>query len=170
MIEDLTGYRWLSRADPFGCDVGNINGSQCWGVVDLSTTDLFGFRAMQGGVDGFTVTRPLHAVTPTKILASETLATDAAAFVVGADFELPADQRRLLGLVERDTTAEAAVREQIAWLVLRIEGRHVQPDSADVSLYFDLWSAIRDGRGGDVEAAWTVTIATLLTDPTVLFY
>ena len=147
-----------------------MNGTTCWGEVDLSTSDLFGFRAMQGGVDGDAVSRPLHAITPTKLLVTEMLAHDAARFGVDADFERPAAERRLLGLVEPSTTEDAVVREQIAALFLHVLGRDVPPDHGDVSLYADLWTEVHAGRGGDAHAAWTVVMATLLQDPEVLFY
>ena len=129
MVEDLTGYRWMALADRAAC-ADSINGTECWGPVDLSTTDLFGFLSMQGGIDAINITRPTHTLTPTKVLVVDQLARDAAMYAVSRDFEVAVPQRRLLGLVEPSTTEEGAIREQLWSLHLRILG--VEADDAAI--------------------------------------
>jgi hypothetical protein len=168
-LEDLTGYRWWALADKGDCATRSINGTECWGDIDLSTTDLFGFRSMQGGIDALNITQPTFTVTPTKMLSAQMLASDAAHWVVENDFAATADDRRLLKLVEADTSDEAAVRAQLAWLTLRILGQWVEPDSPEIDQRYDLWMTGLDLRG-DPAGAWTLTLIAYLQDPRMLFY
>ena len=136
--------------------------------MDLSTSDLFGFRAIQGGVDSFAITQPMHTITPTKLLTLQVLASDAARYVVDNDFDNPdVATRRLLRLIDEGDTADSDVQAQLEWLHRRILGEDPEPD--DVALSQDLF---RDtfARRGDVRTAWTVVISTLLQEPRVLFY
>lgn len=169
MVEDLTGYRWWSLAEnPTGC-ANSSNGTECWGDVDLSISDLFGFRSMQGGIDAINITRPTHTITPTKLITIDILAHDAAKFAIDADWATTPENRRLMPLVEATTSDEPQVREQLAWLHLRILGEFVPVDHEDVTLSYQLWSEVHSARG-DTTSAWTVTIAALLQDPRVLFF
>lgn len=169
-LEQLTGYRWWSAADPVGCDVDKEHGPECWGTVDLSTSDLYGFRAMSGGVDGFKVTHPMHTVTPTKVLATGVLAQDAAAFVVANDLPLPPDQRRLLGDVDLAATSEDAVRAQLVTLLDRVLGLEVGPRDPTVDAYLDLWNTLHDSRPAEPDAPWVVVLAAMFQDPGMVFY
>ena len=65
--------------------------------------DLVGFRAMSGGVDGFSVTSPTHTPTPVKLLAFAAYAEDAAGYAVSKEFAEPKDTRALFGLVDANT-------------------------------------------------------------------
>jgi len=170
-IYELTGYRWITRADKPGCGSGFLNGSQCWGDVELTTSDLFGFRAMQGGVDSFIITKPQFVPTPTKLLTMDMLAHDAARYAIDHDFDAApsAESRRLLQQVDEDTTDEAAVRQQLVWLHERILGVQAPNDDADIGLSYSLFADVQQD-GGSVRDAWTVTIATLLQDPRVIFF
>jgi len=168
-IEDLTGYRWWALADKGDCATRSINGTECWGDVDLSTTDLFGFRSMQGGIDALNITQPTFTVTPTKMLSSQMLASDAAQWLVDNDFATDADGRRLLGLVEADTTDEDQVRAQLAWLTLRILGQWVEPDSPEIDQRYALWETGLAARG-DASGAWTLSLIAYFQDPRMLFY
>lgn len=164
-IEDLTGFRWMANQDVPGCEA---NGNECWGGVDLTTSDVYGFRSMMGGIDSFTVTHPTHTPTPTKWLAMGKLADEAAGFVVLMDFSGPASERKLLSLVEPDTIDEASVRAQIAALVERILAEEPDPSSALVSDLFGLWSSV--SARADAREGWRTVIAALLQDPKVVFY
>ena len=138
-------------------------------TVALSTTDLFGFRSMQGGIDALNITRPTFTVTPTKMLSAQMLASDAAHWVVENDFSTAANARRLLRLVEPETTDEVAIRAQLAWLTLRILGEWVEPDSEEIDQRYDLWQTGLSLRG-DPAGAWTLTLIAYLQDPRMLFY
>ncbi|NCG20025.1 MAG: DUF1588 domain-containing protein [Rhodobacterales bacterium] len=138
---DLTGFRWLANQDQSGCAAG---GNNCWLSVDLLNTDLYGFRSMQGGVDGYTVTSPIHTPTPTKALAMGMASDEAAGFVVEFDFSMPVTERHLLQLVEPETSDEAAIRSQLVWLHKRILGEFVGVDSQSVNLSYGLWETVYD--------------------------
>lgn len=165
-IADLTGFVWLGDQDDPSCASGI---DTCWGPVDLVTTDVFGYRSMMGGIDGWTVTHPTHTPIPTQQLALGKLADEAAGFVVGADFRLPAAQRRLLSGVEATDTDEARVREQLAALHLRILSEALEPGSAELDPTWELWAATL-ARSGDPQTAWKVVISALLQDPRMVLY
>jgi hypothetical protein len=168
MIEALTGFRWMAVADKPSCIVEDT----CWGPIDLADSDVFGFRAMSGGIDGLTVTQPTHTVTPVKLLVAARYATEAAAFVVASDLAKPDADRKLLHGVELDTEDEAALRRTMADLYRRILSVEVAADDPEIDDLLDLWRATRDDHGdaAPVESAWTVTISALLQDPAVLYY
>jgi len=168
-IEDLTGYRWVGVGDANNCATADARSTQCWGPVDLNNSDVFGFRSMAGGIDSFLVTTPTRSVTAVKLIASQMYAADASAFVVADDLARPAVERRLLHLVEADTTDEQVVREQLAWLHARILGEFLEPDDAELDLSYELWLAAQDLHGTATEA-WVVTLTALFQDPRFLFY
>jgi len=158
MVEDLTGFAWLADQDTPSCESG---GNSCWGAVDLARSDLFGYRAMMGGIDAWMVIYPTHTTTPTKTLAMGKMADEAAAFVVERDLSLPVADRRLLVLADD-------IDAQIAWLHLRISGERVHADSEEVARTRDLFDAVADRLGTD--EAWRVVISALLQDVRVLYY
>jgi hypothetical protein len=164
-VEDLTGFRWLSNQDPGNCD--DLPNS-CWGTVELTTSDLFGFRSMSGGVDGVAVTHATHTATPTKVLAMARIADEAAGWVVRSDFSLASADRRLLWAVEPATVDEPTVRAQLEWLHLRILGEFVAPDSAELDATYALWSATESREGA--ETAWKVIVSAMLQDVRMVYY
>lgn len=173
-VEDLTGHRWWSLADPPNCadrsrsDVQRF-GSQCWGPVDLSTTDVYGFRAMSGGVDGKVILEPTHTVTPTKTLAMATIAADAAGRVVDDDFARPAAQRRLLRSIEPGVTDADAVRGQLAALHLRVLGERVEPRGTEIDRTYRLFRTGLETRGTPA-GAWKLVLTAMLQDPRMMFW
>lgn len=168
-VEDLTGYRWWAYVDSPTCANGS-DGSQCWGEVDLSNSDLYGFRAMSGGIDGYWAVRPTHQSTPVKLLVTGQIAANAAGWVVDEDFAQPDPAaRRLLTLVAPDTTDEEAIRAQLAELHRRILVEPVAPDGPEVDASFELFSAALASRD-DPAAAWKVTLIGLLQDVRMLWY
>lgn len=174
VVEDLTGYRWWALPDPPGCDSPTNPdvqrfGTQCWGTVDLSNSDVFGFRAMSGGVDGKVILRPTHSPTPTKALTMAILAADAAGWVVQTDLARDASARRLLRWVEADTVAEAQVRGQLAWLHARILGELLEPDDPGLDASLELFELGLELRGS-ASGAWILVITALLQDPAVMFW
>ncbi len=163
VIEQLTGFVWLVRPDGPGCD------DTCWGAVDLGESDVYGFRAMSGGIDSMPVKHPTHTVTPTKVLVTARFAYEAAAYVVREDFALPAAERRLLGAIEVEQRDPAAIRAALVELHLTVLGSFVEPTGDEVDELWSLWEATR-ARGDSTEDAWTVVLAALLQDPRMYFY
>jgi len=166
-LEDLTGFRWMANQDASNCATA-LGVDNCWGAIDLLDTDLYGVRSMMGGIDGYTVTHPTHIPTPTQLLALRQVAQEAAGFVVEDDFGLSAANRRLLSGVERETTGDAQIREQLVRLHIRLLGEEVDVNSAEIDLSFGLWAGVAEGS--DPVEAWKVTIAALLRDPRSVLY
>ncbi len=165
-LADLTGFVWLTNPDNVGCELPtNI----CWENTNLANTDRFGYRAMFGGVDGLQVTAAIIGATPTKMMVMETMGSEAAGYVVAQDFAVPAASRRLLVLVEVTTVDEISVRAQLAALHLRIFGESVSPDSPEVALSWELFSATL-AVGSAPESAWKVVLTAFFQDPRMLFY
>ena len=172
-IEDLTGFVWAINADRPNCTLfGN-----CWGDVDLGLSDAFGFRSMAGGIDGFFVTRPTHTATPVRSLYTATIAKEAAAFVVDADFAEPDPTlRHLLRQVEEGDFAEATVRAQLKTLHLRILGEQVEAESEEVTESYALWESLRQGTvtgvppDGDIAHTWSLVISAMLRDVKTIYY
>ena len=166
MIEDLTGFRWITVPDAAGCASGS---NTCWGETDLMVTDRYGYRAMFGGVDGLQVTSAIHGATPTKMMVMDTYGSEAAGFVVENDFATSAASRRLLGLVEAGDQEEAKIRAQLVPLHERILGELVTADSPEVSATWDLFAAGL-AAGDTPEDAWKLVLSAMFQDPRVLFY
>ena len=156
MVEDLTGLRLEAAVT---LNVGDI---------PLMADDVLGFRAMSGGIDGATVTLPTHQPTPTKLLTMAALAEVGAGHVVEQDLAASSGDRRLLMTVDRTTTDEATVREELVHLHGRIFGMEVGANSSDVDDALALWQAVADADSP--ELAWKTVIAAMLQSPEVLFY
>lgn len=166
-VADLTGFQWLANEDDDNCAEGV---DTCWHDVDLANSDLYGFRSMMGGIDGYTVSHPTHSPTPTKLLAMGRMADEAAGFVVDADFGLPIGSRRLFNGIELNDVSEVAVKGQIAGLYKRIIGVPVPVhDPAVVLVYDRLFAPVLAG-GGTASDAWKLTVSGLLQDPAMMFW
>lgn len=171
-VAELTGFVWMSDADPPTCANNSETprfGSQCWGDVDLSNSDVYGFRSMAGGIDGKVVLEPIHTMTPTKSLVMSQLAANAAGFVVDNDFALPASERKLLGLVEATTTDEGKVRDQLVWLHERILAEFVEADSQRVTDMLALFN-VGVAEQGVAAGGWRLVLTAMLQDPGMIFY
>jgi Protein of unknown function (DUF1592) len=166
MINDLTGFRWMANEDTPAC-AGT--GNNCWGNVDLLTSDVYGFRSMMGGIDSFTVTHPTHTPTPTKLLALSKLADEAAGYVVYQDFLKPAAERKLLTGIESAEVDEAKVRAQIASLAVRILGQRWEVDGIDTTGMYALFTAATERTSQPTEG-WKVVVSAFLRDPLLVFY
>jgi len=171
-LEDLTGFVWEINGDRPTCE----NLGNCWGDVDLSTSDAFGFRSMAGGIDGYFVTSPTHTATPVRTLFTSTVSKEAGAFVVEADFaESEHSERRLLGLIDQDEFDEDSVRAQLQQLHLRILGEDVAVDSESIDESYALWEALREITvgpfpNGDIPRTWSLVISAMLRDVNTLYY
>jgi hypothetical protein len=162
-LEHATGFRWLANPDPEGCT------GECWGQVDLLQTDLFGYRAMFGGIDGFMITEPVHAASPTKLLVLERVADEAAGFAVGRDLALPSEERTLL----RELGSEPDAGDDLAQLIAlhgRLFGQRVSPGHPDLIQTESLLAAARGMHADDEVAAWELVVAAMLQHPSAVFY
>jgi hypothetical protein len=164
-IEALTGFVWRAGYDDAGC-----GGFDCYGTVDLVNNDNFGFRSMMGGVDGMYVTSPVWDTTPTRLLALDALASEAAAWVVKNDLDESTASHRTLLTELADPALEADVRAQLAALHLRLYGEQVDVDGAEVDLLHTFFDATYAAHGDNAADAWTLTVAAMLQDPAILFY
>ncbi|MGB0590019.1 MAG: hypothetical protein ACPGU1_10105 [Myxococcota bacterium] len=156
-IEALTGFRLV-----YGVPQQNI------GEVRTLKSDLFGFRAMAGGIDGNTVTEPVHTATPVKLLVLAGYAEEAAGFVVDADFTLDAAERRLLTLVEEADSGEPEVRVQLAELHAWIFGHIVPTDDASITDLYELWSAV--AIASSPAEGWKAVLTAMFQAPDAMFY
>lgn len=165
MFLDLTGFDWrtdlstlVSDDTPYGL-----------GKVPLLDDSFLGYQVLAGGLDSMYVTRPSHTYSATVSLVLRTLAQLSAGVVVDADFAVAASERRLLALVEASTVDEAAIRDQLVALHLRLYGDRVASDSVDIDDGWTLWSSAL-AHGGDPVRAWKVTLVALLQDVRIAYY
>jgi hypothetical protein len=155
MFTDLTGFRWIGMRQP-----GDVHGE-----FPLLGSDGWGYRAMAGGIDGYSITQPTWTFNPTRTLVLQALAAEAAAYVVDRDLDT-ADKgkRKLLTLVDAGDD-QNVVREQIAQLHLRVLGETVAPDSAEVDESLALWSASAGAR-----QRWKILLTAMFQDNRVAFF
>ena len=156
MFADLTGLRWFAMRKP-----GDINGE-----FPLLNSDTWGYRAMAGGVDGFSISQPTWTFNPTRTLVLQALAGDAAGYVVDRDFDEPMKPKRKLLTGVGEGAGEVAVRAQIAQLHLRLLGEFVEPDSEEVDLSYQLWSAF----GPNARDQWKVLLTAMFQDHRMTFF
>ncbi len=168
MIEDLTGFKWITEQDQSTCGTGEF---PCWGDFDLAQEDRYGFRAMAGGIDSFRVTRPVHTMMPIRALFQSAIAQEAAGFVVQNDFQIsdPADRKLLKVMLTSSDLDDARVNQQITALHQRIYGE-VSPVEAEVDETRALFDAALAANSGNVATAWKVTLSAMLQDVKVLYY
>lgn len=156
MFEDLTGFRWIGMRF-----AGDVNGE-----FPLLNSDAWGYRAMAGGVDGYSVTQPTWTFNPTRTLVLQALAAEAAAYVVDRDFDQPMKAKRKLLKDVGEAAEEPAVRAQIALLHARVLGELVADDSEEVDESFALWTAV----AGPSRNKWKILLTALFQDHRLAFY
>jgi hypothetical protein len=161
-MASLTGFVWRAGYDDAGCV-----GFDCFGDVDLMNSDYYGFRALAGGVDGMYVTVPLWDTSPSRVMAIDVLASEAAAWVVTADLRQPdLSRRRLLTLLSNPIDPDE-IRAQLAALTFRFYGERVDADDPSLDAAYEL---LDTAYHGDATRAWTLVVAAMLQDPALLFY
>ncbi len=171
MILDLTGFEWRIKPDPVNC--GQPGAAQnCFGNVDLTVNNIFGFRAMTGGIDSVLVTVPTHTMTPVKTMFTAALAAEAAGYVVDRDAEITAvgDRTLFVDIDNLETTDEGAVRDALVALHLRVLGEETSSDSESVTESWTLFASALTNNDDDAAAAWKVVLTALLQDIRVLTY
>ncbi len=167
LIEDLTGFVWQTYGEE-ECCLGD--GVSPIGLVHVPTDAWTGFQTLLGGIDGAFVSQPVYTANATTTLALREFAGEAAGWVVPRDLDQPdRAQRKLLGLVERDTTDRDAIVTQLVALHARIFAEFVGPDDPSVVAAWELWADVH-GRTADPEHAWKATVAAMLQDWRILYY
>lgn len=162
LMQDLTGFVWQ-------LDAAVIPGAGGIGVLDLARSATVGFKVLGGAGDSLTVLETANTVNATTSLFLRQFATEAASFVVEQDFGRAPEDRRLLGLVQPDQADEAAVRDQLVWLHLRLFAQRVDADDDQVDAIYAVFSAVHQATG-DTERAWKATLTALLQDFSILYY
>ncbi|HHH27089.1 MAG TPA: hypothetical protein ENK57_01900 [Polyangiaceae bacterium] len=166
MIRDLTGFVWNTHL----VFPGEAGGMIDLGQVDLTTDSFLGYEVLGGGIDGQYVTRAAHTFNASSSLALQTLAAEAAAFVVERDFAVETTKRHLLWVVEPEDTDEAKLRDQLSWLHARLYGEILDNDAVEVDETLDLFLAALAVAEGDGHRAWETTLTAMLQDHRVVTY
>jgi hypothetical protein len=162
MFLDLTGFKWE-------VDLG-AGGGLDLGRAELTTDSMLGFEVLGGGIDAAYVTRPTHTFNATASLVLQTMAAEAAAYVVDRDFaEADPQKRHLLKLVELDGIDPKTAREQIAWLHLRLLGEVVEVDSDEVTESWELFSAGFQ-HNNNIARAWELLLTAMMQDIRIATY
>lgn len=156
LVADLTGFAWRARKN------------DRTGDVDLLGSDRFGYRGMAGGVEGYQVTEPSFAYSPTRMLVLQALAAEAAAHVVDAELGAPQGKRRLLPGLDAGANDEATSRAAIVELHARVLGERVAAGGPEVDAALAVLAAGR-AAGGEARG-WTLLLTALLQDPRIAFH
>ncbi len=155
-IFDLTGFVWLAHRPT----------QAVHGHFPLMASDEWGYRAMAGGIDGFSITQPTFTFNATRSLTVEALSEEAAGYVVDRDFAEPdPTARRLLKLVTPDSD-DQAVRDQLVYLHGRVLGELVTAESPAVEASFALWTAVT----GTPEHKWKTVLTAMFQDHRINFF
>jgi hypothetical protein len=157
MFEDLAALKWETEVASFG-------------RVDLARDSFLGFRVLAGGIDSYFVTKTLRTFNATASLVLQQMAVESAARVVDADLATPAPARRvLLQTVTATETNEAAIRDELATLHLRLFAEVAEPSSEEVTATYALF---RDALEltSDVREAWKTTLTAMLQDARIAYY
>lgn len=137
LVEELTGFEWI------------------WQGYAQLENDTHGYRVLQGGVDGYSVTQPQKLPGMTWGLVMKRVAQFGGASAVAN------------GLVAVDArpgdTAFSAEIEQLHWRLYA-----ERADAGWISGISDLWSAIEAQEGSD--SAWAGAIEAMLRDPKLVSY
>jgi hypothetical protein len=164
MMKDLTGFRWVTDLNGIPDGAGGVVDL---GVVPLLEDSFLGYRVLGGGIDSLYVTQSSHTYTGPNFLVLDALAREAAHHVVERDFAT--GDRKLLGLVDADTRGEAAIRDQLVQLHLRLYGEAVEPDGGPVDRLYDLWSEMLE-ISDDPARAWKGTLHAMFQDLRIAYY
>jgi len=167
MMRALLGFQW--RAD-LSFEADFLGTTAPYGVIDMMEDSLIGYEVLAGGLDDYTVTRPVHTVSPTVSLVFQAVANHAAGFVVERDFGAAGPIPERVLTIGPDETDEAAVRAQLAQLHVAFYGDFGGLDSPEVDAAYALFGEALELANGDARRAWKTTLSALLQDSRLLFY
>lgn len=165
-IHDLTGFTWTTKINFAIFQEYGVTRS--YGTFDLMHDHLWGFEVVAGGRDDFIVTRSEHTTNPTAALVYRGMAREASGYVVNEDCGRDAENRRLLGGLNCDTTDEEHVREHLARLHLRVLSEHAEPDGELVDESYALWSAL--AGDDDPQRGWAGVLSAFFQDTRFIHY
>ena len=131
----LTGVQWRREH------------SQDWPYLKRKNALTHEYRLLYGGIDSDGVTQRSRDLTTVMAGVAKRHAMQAACAVVTREFYLRTpDQRYLLGGLDRDETAPAAIRAKLVELHEVLLGVQVAPDSADVETAWQLFAGVVERR------------------------
>jgi hypothetical protein len=184
-IENLTGFRWRADAKRIapskayeksrGCD---DLGQQCdpsrppfagtnYGIFDVVTSNYFGFGLLAGGTDAFFSPEPMRTMSTTSLLVLQTLAAEAAQWVVENESALAANDRKVFNNFDLTKFGKTAVKQQLVSMSQRFfaDTPELAAERAD-----DLFVLFDELRANGLARAWTVTLAAMLSDPDMAYF
>ena len=157
-IEGLTDFRL----------VYDLSSRQNIGDIRVMLNDGLGFRAMAGGIDGFSVLEPVHTLTPVRLLVYSAYAEEAAGFVVDEEFQKPLNERKLLNRVAEDDSDEAMVRAQLTHLHALIYSQIVDSSDPSIDDLYELWLTGFESEGANL--AWKTVLTAMFQAPQAILY
>ena len=154
MIDELTGFRWTDDG------------------AEMLDTDAVGLRTLAGGSDGFTVLSTATSPSATALIVQQRLAELAGRYAADTERRVAPESRRLfreIDFTETPDTNQAAMEAQVQALYLRVHGRVVAVDAAEVTTALALWSTLYD-LDPVISNAWAGVLTLLLRDPDLVLY
>ncbi len=135
--------------------------------LDLWSTDATGLRSLAGAGRSL-ASDPPSVASPTAQVLQARLAEAAAAWLVGQGADSP-QADALLGLVDLDDSAPAALDDQVSLLWLALLSRSLTPDDAEHAATVQLWQGlVADGLAP--RDAWAGVLTALLRHPDLVVY
>ncbi|MFN8545625.1 MAG: hypothetical protein U0807_15665 [Candidatus Binatia bacterium] len=184
LVKDLTGFVWVRQPEDNEDDNDPNSDPPRTEPLPLLTEEKDGFKIILGGLNGVNVSARSFSLNASVAMVQRKLAALAADHVVQTDLSLPDDQRTLLkGITGSEDPAvdEATIRNEIVWLIRRMYGERVAPDTSTVDvwvdLYRNLWADTSQGGTGSNqvpgtrgERAWRGLLTAMLRSPHMLLY
>lgn len=146
LLEELAGITWADE-----------------GYVALEN-DVYGYRVLGGGVDGYTVTSPQQKPGLTWALVNSRAAQAAAHAIVIRD--LDSESPAVLNADSSTAPEQAGFSEAVAALHWRFFAE--RPSEEWITSIGELWSAVADIEGES--QAWEAVIEAMLRDPRMVAY
>jgi len=161
MYDDLVGTGWwIESAEP--CCIEGADTTL--GRVELGHDARVGYRTLAGGVDAPFTSEASHALDPTSALVFEAYAE----VMAGHAVRRMNAEGALLSLAPEEAD-EAAVREQLSRLYLRLFAQEHSTDDPEIDLAYQLW---RQGSAGGAQPdeGWRVVLTALFQDLRMVMY
>jgi hypothetical protein len=183
LVKDLTGFVWTRDPDDDQDDMDPLSDPPRTEPVPLLTSEERGFKIIFGGINGVSVSGRSTALNASVVNVHRKLAALAADYVVLNDLATPDGYRKLLDGVNMTESPndEALMRNLIARISRQLYGRTVDPNSAQVDVWFQLFKNLyndttQGGTGsGQVpgtqsERAWRGMLTAMLRSPKIVLY
>ena len=182
LVERMMGQTWGAANNFELAFLGGAFGSNFgpelplqYGFLDYVRDDFIGMRELAGGIDGFTVVRPVRSFTAGTGSASRYIGDNAGLMTVFQDFtRLIGMQDMVLFLPDALTGTEAGTRTQLSHLHLVLFGLPAAPDSPEVDELYTLYSALLEASrahpdpnspdGTNVGRTWGNLLSAMMQD------